>query len=1376
MCSLLPGIDKDGYEIKAHPPPSRAFDQNSSVLPGRLAIWNAIEFAGTEDSALRKKPSLWALMKTKKDEQEATQERSSSFRVIWAGGAIVREDMDLSSNMAGIIPPGTVVEIVEKFGRRGRVTTPLQGWISLATSKGVAILEPVCADEQHAQQQAPSHINSSNRTSFLRNAVSSSVARGNEEEINAELLPSSTGDDKGGTGEAEGKWVSAVSPPPGYVSTASSQEDKLQVKDVFPRGVHRRPHSSLESSTIEIGVGENPDGKPTMRKSLHRRSETHSSYFRPAHAPSTYIDHFTDLLNSLQERTSHLLNTSPLDLVTGRRRDTGDNTAASQDGVREGLAKGAEGKQQQEDEEEELLLLSEDDMIIADEEDDVHDGREEIAIWDAEEKGGGRGGQGKGRPKAISSITSTSNVHYEEGNYDRFDGGGRSIDNPRRLARSSSVGSRSSLETAAAVASGSSPFSKDGKLRGSGGQERHRPYQHIMNRQPSPPPRALSLTRKRYGATRGRTEIGEDGNRARRGSGERNAPQIRYLEKKHRDQKQRTTNRMRKNRAYSKTITKNKQHTSAGNLYEYRFSQGMKVGHSFGGSMDARRALQHDKSSTMTRSIGIMPRRFSDLPPPVQAWPEGRSPELIEGYFAAPRIRTSCTGVGGEGNYPSPLEDGGGGVFMHQRPCDRWRLSNNYGFPIDDALRRTLFDASMTIATPSPHLWHAIIDGWMRESFNPHCKQLKEGSSKGGPSSDKNSTVTGDRKGVGRKRHAGNRTPPPPSTKPPRDPPDRSLGGMGAAAAGSNERSRKNAICSNDLTTPATNDENEIVADVESTFKRLGAGTSPAHQRRRDSISAGFAEFGKGIAEGVGGVILDPILGARDGGVQGFLNGLGTGLVGFVRKPSEGLAGLVGSMDRVGRRMAPPVAHSKLRSLALKGRLPDPLREELWFAASAAAQLRGDLGPKYFKERLKEFFRLVAKTSSLLSSSSSLSSSATSAREADSKQGAHGGGSAPKNEDSSRKKTKKEGDAERARRVFSEINKDLGRTFPMHPHFSESTATFIITADSRRERQRAAAKKKKKKKNKKRSRRKNKRRRRRKEGAESSSGNDQIASNGGGNDGGGGRRKNEDGKDNKEEGLGSDEAVQGRGTEKKGGGGKEKKEEEENERKDDITVTSSISGELETKRQHGELDGRSKEENMKNSSVSSVCSSSNSSSIVSSSSSMNKKKRNRVVSSRSRVKGDQQEVTVSGIMQLKAVLCALSEHRPDIGYCQCLNYLAAVLLLVCEPDTAFWILAAMIDYVIPEGYFSDSLIGAVADTRVLQVWDLVIIHGSHVLFWVSLAVLHLQQERVLSAQNEGELYNVITTIGEGLEDENALMDAILKFRISKVTKQHNESE
>mmetsp|Transcript_12805 Transcript_12805/g.21304 ORF Transcript_12805/g.21304 Transcript_12805/m.21304 type:complete len:290 (-) Transcript_12805:89-958(-) len=234
---------------------------------------------------------------------------------------------------------------------------------------------------------------------------------------------------------------------------------------------------------------------------------------------------------------------------------------------------------------------------------------------------------------------------------------------------------------------------------------------------------------------------------------------------------------------------------------------------------------------------------------------------------------------------------------------------------------------------------------------------------------------------------------------------------------------------------------------------------------------------------------------------------------------------------------------------------------------------------------------------------------------------------------------------------------------------------------------------------------------------------------------------------------------------------------------------------------------------MKNSSVSSVCSSSNSSSIVSSSSSMNKKKRNRVVSSRSRVKGDQQEVTVSGIMQLKAVLCALSEHRPDIGYCQCLNYLAAVLLLVCEPDTAFWILAAMIDYVIPEGYFSDSLIGAVADTRVLQtlvskkmpqiarhlkkldtnlsaaslqwfvclfvgvipihltirVWDLVIIHGSHVLFWVSLAVLHLQQERVLSAQNEGELYNVITTIGEGLEDENALMDAILKFRISKTT-------
>mmetsp|Transcript_26521 Transcript_26521/g.47007 ORF Transcript_26521/g.47007 Transcript_26521/m.47007 type:complete len:221 (-) Transcript_26521:235-897(-) len=184
-----------------------------------------------------------------------------------------------------------------------------------------------------------------------------------------------------------------------------------------------------------------------------------------------------------------------------------------------------------------------------------------------------------------------------------------------------------------------------------------------------------------------------------------------------------------------------------------------------------------------------------------------------------------------------------------------------------------------------------------------------------------------------------------------------------------------------------------------------------------------------------------------------------------------------------------------------------------------------------------------------------------------------------------------------------------------------------------------------------------------------------------------------------------------------------------------------------------------------------------------------------------------------GVAQLRAVLSAFSRHRPDIGYCQCLNYIGAVLLLVCEPDRAFWIMAAIVEWVVPEGYFNETLVGAVTDTRVLlnlvgrklpsvlkhlrkldarldaaclqwfvclfvtvlpihltiRVWDLLLVDGCHVLFWVALAILYLRKNDILKCKNEGELFEVMTTLGANLDDEAKLMEAIRKFRIPRVT-------
>lgn len=182
-----------------------------------------------------------------------------------------------------------------------------------------------------------------------------------------------------------------------------------------------------------------------------------------------------------------------------------------------------------------------------------------------------------------------------------------------------------------------------------------------------------------------------------------------------------------------------------------------------------------------------------------------------------------------------------------------------------------------------------------------------------------------------------------------------------------------------------------------------------------------------------------------------------------------------------------------------------------------------------------------------------------------------------------------------------------------------------------------------------------------------------------------------------------------------------------------------------------------------------------------------------------------------GAGRLRVLLCAFSRHRTDIGYCQCLNYIGAALLLVCEPEAAFWNLVALSDYVLPKDYFSYNLLGAVADTRVLhvlatkrvpavmrhvrrldahlatsclqwfvcmyvnvlpfhtalRVWDMTLIIGRHVLFWAALAILHLYEDQILATKDEGQLLDVMTRAGAVMVDEEAFVKAMKKFKISR---------
>ncbi|XP_065568900.1 TBC1 domain family member 2B-like [Artemia franciscana] len=74
----------------------------------------------------------------------------------------------------------------------------------------------------------------------------------------------------------------------------------------------------------------------------------------------------------------------------------------------------------------------------------------------------------------------------------------------------------------------------------------------------------------------------------------------------------------------------------------------------------------------------------------------------------------------------------------------------------------------------------------------------------------------------------------------------------------------------------------------------------------------------------------------------------------------------------------------------------------------------------------------------------------------------------------------------------------------------------------------------------------------------------------------------------------------------------------------------------------------------------------------------------------------------AGVGPLRRVLLAYSRYDPEVGYCQGLNRLAAVLLLCLGEEEAFWALVCIVTCLMPCGYYTAGLEGARADLLTLQ--------------------------------------------------------------------------
>ncbi|XP_069486705.1 TBC1 domain family member 2A isoform X2 [Ambystoma mexicanum] len=171
--------------------------------------------------------------------------------------------------------------------------------------------------------------------------------------------------------------------------------------------------------------------------------------------------------------------------------------------------------------------------------------------------------------------------------------------------------------------------------------------------------------------------------------------------------------------------------------------------------------------------------------------------------------------------------------------------------------------------------------------------------------------------------------------------------------------------------------------------------------------------------------------------------------------------------------------------------------------------------------------------------------------------------------------------------------------------------------------------------------------------------------------------------------------------------------------------------------------------------------------------------------------------TSENIQKLRRVLLAFSWHNPTIGYCQGLNRLAALILLVMqEEESSFWCLVYIVESIMPAEYYSKTLAASQVDQRVfkdflgeklpkltahfeqhkidlslitfnwflvvfvdslvsdmlLKVWDAFLYEGTKVIFRYALAIFKYNEEEILKKQETIEIYQYLASFTQTICD------------------------
>uniref|UniRef100_A0A0D9X6T6 Rab-GAP TBC domain-containing protein n=1 Tax=Leersia perrieri TaxID=77586 RepID=A0A0D9X6T6_9ORYZ len=196
-----------------------------------------------------------------------------------------------------------------------------------------------------------------------------------------------------------------------------------------------------------------------------------------------------------------------------------------------------------------------------------------------------------------------------------------------------------------------------------------------------------------------------------------------------------------------------------------------------------------------------------------------------------------------------------------------------------------------------------------------------------------------------------------------------------------------------------------------------------------------------------------------------------------------------------------------------------------------------------------------------------------------------------------------------------------------------------------------------------------------------------------------------------------------------------------------------------------------------------------------------------------------------GQASLRRVLVGYSFRDSEVGYCQGLNYVAALLLLVMKTEEdAFWMLAVLLENVLVNDCYTDNLSGCHVEQRVfkdllakkcpriaahleamgfdvslvatewflclfsktlpsettLRVWDVLFNEGAKVLFHVALAIFKMREDDLLRIQHIGDVIDILQTTAHHLYDPDELLtfafDKIGSMTTNTITKERKKQE